>query len=36
MGKDYRTVSLPSVFSKIFEKLVNNRFADYLEKCDVL
>ena len=32
VGKDYRTVSLPSVFS-IFEKLVNNRLSDHLEKC---
>ena len=32
-AKNYRPVSLLSVVSKIFEKLVNNRIADHLEKC---
>ena len=31
--KNYRPVSLLSVFSKVFEKLVNNRIVDHLEKC---
>ena len=31
--KSYRPVSLLSVVNKIFEKLVNNRIADHLEKC---
>ena len=31
--KDYHPVSLLSVVSKVFEKLVNNRFVDHLEKC---
>ena len=26
-------VSLPSAVSKVFEKLVNNRIVDHLEKC---
>ena len=30
---NYRPVSLLSVLSKVFEKLVNNRIADHLEKC---
>ena len=29
-GKNY---GLLSVFSKVFEKLVNNRIVDHLEKC---
>ena len=33
LAKNYRPVSLLSVISKVFEKLVNNRFVDYLEKC---
>ena len=33
-AKNYRLVSLLSVVSKVFEKLVNNRIADLLEKCD--
>ena len=37
-AKNYRPVSLFSVVSKVFEKLVNNRIADHLEKyglfCD--
>ena len=32
-AKDYHPVSLLSVVSKVFEKLVNNRFVDHLEKC---
>ena len=31
-AKKYRPVSL-SVVSKVFEKLVNNRIIDHLEKC---
>ena len=31
--KNYCPVSLLSVVSKVFEKLVNNRIVDYLEKC---
>ena len=34
-AKNGRPVSLLSVFSKIFEKLVNNRIIDHLEKCDL-
>ena len=30
--KNYRPVSLLSVVSKVFEKLVNNRIVDHLEK----
>ena len=32
-AKNYCPVSLLSVISKVFEKLVNNRIVDYLEKC---
>ena len=32
-AKNYRPVSLLSVVSKVFEKLVNNRLVDHLEKC---
>ena len=32
-AKNYRPISLLSVVSELFEKLVNNRIADYLEKC---
>ena len=31
--KSYRPVTLLSVVSKVFEKLVNNRIVDHLEKC---
>ena len=31
-AKNYRPVNLPSVVSKVFEKLVNNRIVDHLEK----
>ena len=32
-AKNYRPVSLLSVVSKVFEKLVNNRIVDHLKKC---
>ena len=32
-AKNCRPVSLLSVVSKVFEKLVNNRIVDHLEKC---
>ena len=32
-AKNYRAVGLLSVVSKVFEKLVNNRIVDHLEKC---
>ena len=32
-AKSFSPVSLISVVSKIFEKLVNNRIVDHLEKC---
>ena len=32
-AKNYRPVSLLSVVSKVFEKLVNNRIVDHLENC---
>ena len=32
-AKNYRPVSLLSVVSKVFEKVVNNRIVDHLEKC---
>ena len=31
--KNYSPVSFLSVVSKVFEKLVNNRTADHLQKC---
>ena len=34
-AKNYCPVSLLSVVSKVFEKLVNNRIIDHLEKCDL-
>ena len=34
-AKNYYPVSLLSVVSKVFEKLVNNRIVDHLEKCDL-
>ena len=33
IAKNYHTVSLLSVVSKIFEKLLNNRIVDHQEKC---
>ena len=35
-GKNYDPVSLLSVVSKVFEKLVNNRLVYHLEKCGLL
>ena len=32
-AKNYRPVTLLSVASKVFEKLVNNRILDHLEEC---
>ena len=34
-AKNYHPVSLLSVVSEVFEKLVNNKIVDYLEKCGV-
>ena len=34
-AKNYGPVSLLSVVSKVFEKLVNNGIVDHLEKCDL-
>ena len=34
-AKIYRPVSFLSVVSKVFEKFVNNRIVDHLEKCDL-
>ena len=34
-AKNYCPVSLLSVVSKVFEKRVNNRIVDHLEKCDL-
>ena len=34
-AKNYGPVSLLSVVSKVFQKLVNNRIVDHLEKCDL-
>ena len=31
--RNYRPVSLLSVVSKVFEKLLDNRVVDHLEKC---
>ena len=33
MAKNYCPVSLLSVVSKVFEKLVNDRLMDHFEKC---
>ena len=33
IAKSYRPVSLLSVVSKVFEKLVNDRIVDHLKKC---
>ena len=34
-AKNYHPVSLLLVVSKVFEKLVNNRLVDHLQKCDL-
>ena len=34
-AKNYHTVCVLSVVSKVFEKLVNNRIVDHLEKWDL-
>ena len=34
-AKNYHPVSLFSLVRKVFEKLVNNRIVDHLEKCDL-
>ena len=34
-AKNYQPVILLSVVSKVFEKPVNNRIVDHLEKCDL-
>ena len=34
-AKNYRPVSLLSVLNKDFEKLVNNKIVDHLEKCGI-
>ena len=36
IAKNYHPVSLLSVVSKVFEKLVNNRIVDHLEKYDLV
>ena len=33
IAKNYHPVSLLSVVSKVFEKLVNNRIVDHLKNC---
>ena len=35
IAKNYGPVSLLSVVSEVFEKRVNNRIVDHLEKCDL-
>ena len=35
VSNNYCPVSLLSVVSKVFEKLINNRIFDYLEKCSL-
>ena len=35
IAKNYCPVSLLSVVSKVFEKLVNNRIVDHLEECNL-
>ena len=34
-AKSYRSVGLFSVFSKVFENIVNNRIVDHLENFDL-
>ena len=33
IAKNYRPVSLLCMISKVFEKLINNRIVDHLDKC---
>ena len=35
IAKNYRPVSLLSMVSKVFEKLVNSRIVDHVEKCGI-
>ena len=35
-AKNYHPFSLLSMVSKVFEKLVNNRTVDHLEKCGLI
>ena len=35
MAKNYHPVSLLSVISKVYQKIVNNRHDDHLQKCAV-
>ena len=35
VAKNYHLVSILSVVCKVYEKLVNNKLVDYLEKCDI-
>ena len=35
-AKNYHAVSLLSVVSKVFEKIVNNWIVDHLEKCGLV
>ena len=35
-AKNYHPVSLLSVISKVFEKLINNSIVDHLEQCGLL
>ena len=35
-SKNHHSVSLLSVVSKVFEKVVNNRIVDHLEKCGLV
>ena len=34
-AKKYHPIGLLSMFSKVFEKFVNNSILDHLEKCDL-
>ena len=35
LAKNYRPVSLLSVVSKFYPKLVNNRIVNHIKKCDL-